>query len=108
MVVVELREEIVEFRRVLGFECAHHSRLEKLAEGLGLFHCGQQPQAPADLVLVHALLLPMDRLQNNEEAGEIASLFNPAMGGHQANPERMTSLRSINPTAAPPAVDQRA
>lgn len=86
MVVVELREEVVEFRRVLGFECAHHSRLEEFAEGLGLFHCCQQPQAPADLVLVHALLLLVHTLQNNEEAGEIASLFNPAIGGLQHVP----------------------
>ena len=86
MVIVELREEVVEFRRVLGFKCAHHSRLEKLAEGLGLFYCRQQPQAAADLVLVHAPLLPTDKLQNNEEAGEIASLSNPAIGGRRAHP----------------------
>jgi hypothetical protein len=80
MVIVELCEEVVEFRRVLGFEGAYHSCLEKLAEGLGLLHRRQHPQAPADLVLVHAPFFHMNRLQNNEGAGEIASLFDPATG----------------------------
>ena len=80
MVVVELCEEVVEFRRVLGFEGTYHSCLEKLAEGLGFLHRRQQPQAPANLVFVHVSLPHRNRLQNNEGAGEIASLFTPRMG----------------------------
>jgi len=53
MVIVDLREKIVEFGRIFAFERLNHPRFQELAEGLGLLHRRQQLQAATNLVFAH-------------------------------------------------------
>lgn len=64
MKVIELGEQVVEFGRVLGFQCLRHARLQKFSELAVFFERGQKCEATSDRIISHS---PPDDVLTSQE-----------------------------------------
>ena len=72
VIVIQLREQIVQLRGIFRLQGPHHSRFQELPEGIGFFNGRQQSKTAADLVFVHTVL-PETRRENSERTVQNAS-----------------------------------